>query len=166
MTDTTEPTSGAPAPGWWQASDGGWYPPTQQPGPGTPPPPYPTRPAVAASNGMATAAMVLGIIAVVLFWAFGLSTLIGIVAIVLGAVALKRANTLPGRTGRGQAIAGIVTGTIGALAGVLLLVGIVALGEEAEDRFREVGESLDEGVNTDPADGWCNEDRWLQDPDC
>jgi hypothetical protein len=25
--------------GWWQASDGRWYPPTQAPGPLPPPPP-------------------------------------------------------------------------------------------------------------------------------
>ena len=26
------PPPGGPAPGWWQASDGNWYPPEQQPG--------------------------------------------------------------------------------------------------------------------------------------
>jgi hypothetical protein len=31
-----------PAPGWWQASDGGWYPPTSRPGTTLPPPPDPT----------------------------------------------------------------------------------------------------------------------------
>lgn len=30
----------------------------------------------------------------------------------------------------------------------------------------DVGDLGDEGVNTDPSDGVCDQDRWLQDPDC
>src|SRR5437773_10456955 len=32
-------------PGWWQASDGKWYPPESRPGAVAPPPPQPTAPA-------------------------------------------------------------------------------------------------------------------------
>lgn len=165
MTDTTDEHS-APAPGWWQASDGNWYPPENQ---AAPPPPPGAYPQANPTNGMATASMVTGIIAAVLFWAFGLSAIIGIVAVVLGFVALSRSKQLPGQVGKGQAIAGIVTGLVGILAGILLLVGITALGNEAEDEFRRVGtelDSLDGGINTDPSNGWCDEDRYMQDPDC
>ncbi len=34
-----------PAPGWWLASDGQWYPPTSVPGPTPPPPAAPGQPA-------------------------------------------------------------------------------------------------------------------------
>lgn len=165
MTDTSTENN-APQPGWWQASDGNWYPP-QQGSPAAPPPPAGYAPP--ATNGLATGSMVTGIIALVMFWAFGLSVIIGIIAIVLGAVALSKANNLPNQVGRGQAIAGIVTGVLGALGGVFLLVGIAALGQEAEREFRQVGEQIEsdfDEINSDPSDGFCNEDRFMQDPDC
>lgn len=168
MTDTTESNHGdtAPGPGWWKASDGNWYPPEQHASAAPPPPGAYGSAMPPASNGLATAAMVTGIVSVVLFWAFGLSALVGIVAVVLGIVALNKSKTLPNNAGKGQAIAGIVTGGVGILAGGLLIVGIAALGSEAENQFREVGESLEGGVNTDPSDGRCNMDRYMQDPDC
>ena len=160
----------SPGPGYWLASDGNWYPPEQRPSVAPPPAPvYAVQPAP-ASNGLATASMVLGIIAVVLFWSFGFSALIGIVAVVLGAVGVSKSSSLPNRAGRGQAIAGIITGGLGIVAGIFMVAGIAALGQEAEGRFERVGEEIEsgdfEGVNSDPSDGFCNEDRWLQDPDC
>lgn len=167
MTDTTGTNrDNAPAPGWWKASDGNWYPPQGQ---APPPPPGAHNQPQNPTNGLAIASMVTGIIAAVLFWAFGLSAIIGIVAVVLGFVGLSKSKNLPGRVGRGQAITGIVTGIVGIVAAFFILVGIAALGSSAEDQFRQVGtelESIDGGVNSDPANGWCNEDRYYQDPDC
>jgi len=168
MSDPTGISDDAPGPGWWKASDGRWYPP--QSSPAAPPPPSGMAYAVpVASNGLATGSMVTGIVSAVLFWAFGLSAIIGLVAVVLGFVALSKSKQLPNRVGRGQAIAGIATGIVGIGGGVLLVASITLLGQEAEDQFREVGTELgdyDDGVNTDPANGWCDEDRFLQDPDC
>lgn len=42
--DSSGTTDGQPGPGWWQASDGNWYPPESAPG-ATPPPTPPTPPA-------------------------------------------------------------------------------------------------------------------------
>src|SRR6266550_2914960 len=73
------------------------------------PPPPPT--AAPASNGVATAGMVLGILGVVLFWLPVVGFAMAIVAVVLGGVGLSRANM--GGGGRGQAIAGLVLGVVG-----------------------------------------------------
>lgn len=53
-------TSNAPqGPGWWQASDGNWYPPQKQPGYAPPPPPGYAAPA-GQTVGNATAASTVG----------------------------------------------------------------------------------------------------------
>lgn len=88
--------------------------------------------------------------------------LTGIPAIVLGVKARKQIAGSGGRLeGDGTALAGIITGAIGSLfstIGILAVVVITFLGAAATDEFIE--------INTDPADGICNEERWLQDPDC
>lgn len=146
-----------PGPGWWLASDGKYYPPEQAPGPQTPPPPaftaYSTygAPAVqATTNGLAIASLVLGIL-----WLYWIGS---ILALVFGYVAKGQIDRAAGRqSGRGLAIAGIVLGWIG--VAVLVLVVVVAIA------FRDNVSDLDE-INSDPSDGVCNEDRFLQDPDC
>ena len=106
---------------------------------------------------MAIAAMVVGILSLVTFWLCGLGAVLGLVAVVLGAVALSKANKTPARTGRGQAIAGIATGAVALVITLAFLALIVFAGESTPD-FEE--------INSDPADGFCDSDRFLQDPDC
>lgn len=169
-----------PAPGWWLASDGNWYPPQQQPQQQPPPPTYAPpnqgyQPPGQAyppqqgqwypnqappSNGLAIAALILGILSIVLCWAFGLGILLGIAGVVLGALGLSKSNELPGQAGRGQAIAGLITGAIGALLSIVLIAGIIALGNAVSDELDDLE------INTDPSDGVCDPDRFLQDPDC
>ena len=50
---------GAPPPGWWQASDGNWYPPTLHPGqpPGYGAPPVPPR-----GSGARTGLIIAGVL--------------------------------------------------------------------------------------------------------
>ena len=98
--------------------------PFQQPAVGVPPSPewsFGPPPA----NGLATAAMVVGIIAILPALTIVFAVLAvwpGVLAIVLGAIGLSRANRQPARPGRGQAIAGIV---LGGLTVVALIVEIV-----------------------------------------
>lgn len=195
-----------PAPGYWKASDGNWYPPqpptaapppppppptgfsgyasapttqpgapTTQPGapttepgaPPTPPPmgygannPYGVYGAPPKSNGQATAALVLGIISIVLFWTFGFGIILGILAIVFGVLGRGRAReiTAAGQSDgqSGRATAGLVTGVLGVVGGALFIVLLVAAADDLEW----------DQINTDPPDGECNPDRFLQDPDC
>ncbi len=158
-----------PAPGWWLASDGNWYPPESAPAPAPPPPgPVPSSgPQGTGPNGTATAALVTGILAVLLCWTFLGGLLLGGTGIVLGVIGLKKARGLVGETGSGLATAGIVLGGTGCALSLVIgsIVMIAFLGAEAETEFREVGEQI-EGINTDPVDGFCDVERYMQDPDC
>ncbi|WP_436792947.1 DUF4190 domain-containing protein [Actinospongicola halichondriae] len=163
-------TDQPPSPGHWKASDGNWYPPEQAspPPPPAPPPPamyaqgggVPGQPQVygapRASNGFATAALVLGILSILLFWTFGFGVIAGILAIVFGIVGRSRAKQMAVDSRAGQATAGIVTGVLGVLAGLAFIALIVIAVDEID---------FDE-INSDPPDGVCDPDRFIQDPDC
>ena len=100
-------------PGWWQATDGKWYPP--QPPPVYVPVPQPT------TNGYAIASLVLGIV-----WLYGITS---ILALVFGYRARREIDEAQGwQTGKGLATAGIILGWIG-VAGlaVVILIVLVAI---------------------------------------
>lgn len=126
------------------------------PPPGYPMPGQPGNPQWAPSpspsaSGMAIAGLVLGVVGILTCWLCGLGAVLGVIGVVLAAVALSRSNRLPGRPDRGLAIAGVVTNVLAIIAGVVIVAVLIASAEP---------------INSDPADGYCNEDRWLQDPDC
>ncbi len=97
------------APGWWQASDGKWYPPRQPSG--APPQGYGyyAGPSQRPMSGKAVASLVLGILSIVFCY---LGFIPGVVAIVLGVMA-KRDIDRTGLEGRGLAQAGFVCGIVG-----------------------------------------------------
>ncbi len=109
----------------------------------------------APTNGMATASLVLGILSILTFWAFGLGVLLGILAIIFGVLGGNRAKELPGTPHAGRAKAGLITGILGTIGGVLFVIVVFAF----------VGDVLDE-IDTDAPDGICDPDRFIQDPDC
>ncbi|MET9955691.1 DUF4190 domain-containing protein [Streptomyces sp. NPDC006339] len=76
------------------------------------------------ANGMGTAAMVLGIIAVAGFCFYGLGAVLGILALIFGIIGLKKANRGEA-TNRGMAIAGIVLGAVGTLVSAAFLGFII-----------------------------------------
>ncbi|HWT40031.1 MAG TPA: DUF4190 domain-containing protein [Dongiaceae bacterium] len=74
------------------------------------------------SNGLGIAALVVGIVAIISGWVPFWSVLVGAAAVVLGILGLKKAQ------GKGMSIAGIITGAIGLLWGLLItILFIVAL---------------------------------------
>ncbi|MEU3249545.1 DUF4190 domain-containing protein [Streptomyces sp. NPDC006997] len=104
------------------------------PGPGAP---YPTGPGYSArypgypgwpgmppvlSNGMGTAGLVLGIVASVLFCLWPLAFILGLLAVVFGAIGRKKAARGEADNG-GQALAGIICGAVG----MVLAVGLGAV---------------------------------------
>jgi hypothetical protein len=121
------------------------YPPASGPGSaqpgGYPAPPYPAgygQPVYgqlaygqpygvgypAPRNGLGTAGLVLGIIAVVLSWTVWVGITLAILAIIFGSVGLGRAKRGEA-TNRGSAIAGLVLGIVAiALLVLLVIVGI------------------------------------------
>ena len=142
------PPPAPPAPGWWQASDGNWYPPEAKPG--VPmqygPPGYGAPPAYGATtpygytpyqpsrgtNGFAIASMVLGIV-----WIYWIGS---VLAIIFGFIAygqIKERN----QSGKGMATAGLILGFLG--LGILVLAIIaVALGSSSTVKFSSVGSSI------------------------
>lgn len=101
---------------------------------GDPPPPYGqpygqqphgTGPQGPPRNGLGTAALVLGIVGILTSWLF-VGGLLGIVAIVLGAIGRGRAKRGQATNG-GVALAGILTGVLAVLVAALVVVGAVAL---------------------------------------
>lgn len=98
-----------------------------------PPPPaydtgtgYPGQggPMGAPKNGFGVAALVLGILALVLCWSAVGGIVLGALAIVFAILGMRRASQQIA-TNRGMAIAGLVTGIVGLIIGVLfaILVG-------------------------------------------
>jgi Domain of unknown function (DUF4190) len=95
---------------------GGWGPP---PAPAYGYPGYPGYPP-SLPAGMATAALVLGIVALVLCWTGFGGILLGLLAVVFGTIAVLRARRGQGG-GQGRAIAGLVTGGLGLVLGAVFL---------------------------------------------
>ena len=110
------------------------------------------------TNGQAVAALVLGIIGLLLSllcWPLGI--LLCIAAIVLGFLGRSRAETMAGN-GAGLALGGIITGIVGILAGIVAAILFFVV---VNDATTDLGD-----INSDPSDGECDMDRFLQDPDC
>jgi hypothetical protein len=72
---------------------------------------------------MGTAALVLGILAVVFCWAYWVGVVLGVLAIVFGGVGLARAKSGIA-TNRSAALAGLILGIVG-IAAFFLLVALV-----------------------------------------
>ncbi|MDO4909731.1 MAG: DUF4190 domain-containing protein [Corynebacterium sp.] len=74
-------------------------------------------------NGKALAALILGILSILLCWTGPVGLIIGIVGIVLSVLGLKAvANSDPRTARRGMAIAGVILSVIGILLGILFTV--------------------------------------------
>jgi hypothetical protein len=145
------------------------YQPTQ-PGSFQPPAaPYGAPPAGSSqSNGLAITSLVLGIVGLVTFWACGGGALLGVGAVVLGILGLNKAKEM-NDNGKGLAIGGIVTGGLAILAGVMIFLFWFVLADDIstdlENDLQQLEEDFGE-INSDPSDGVCDEDRFIQDPDC
>lgn len=73
-------------------------------------------------NGFAIASMVLGILALVTYYG---AFVFGVLAIVFGAIALKRIRNNPDQKGKGMAIAGLICGIV-ALTAMLIVFTLVS----------------------------------------
>jgi len=107
---------------------------------------------------MGTAALVIGVVAlvlVVLILFAPLGALLGLVALVLGIVGLIRANRGQADN-RGQAVAGLVTGALALVVGLFLAASIGAFFATNVNDFRQFGRCLD-GARGDQAREACAE---------
>lgn len=95
--------------------------------------------AATGANGMATAGMILGIAVIPLILLANLTLVAGVLvwiasplAIVFSSLGLRRANARAGTPGKGQAIAGLVLGILGA---VLLIIGLILVASEPSSYY-------------------------------
>jgi hypothetical protein len=94
--------------------------------------------------------LVLGILGMASFWMLGIGGLLGLLAVLFGYLALAAPAPIAERH-RALSIGGVITGALAAgLALALVVFGVVD-----DDR-------LDDGI----ADGECDVEQLLQDPDC
>ena len=99
--------------------------------------PSPTARSSSATNSAATAAMVLGIVAVTLAWmpfVVVIGALAAVAALAFGVVGMRRAGSAD--VGRGRAVVGVATGTAGLLAaivGVMLTLVVIDVYEAYVD---------------------------------
>jgi hypothetical protein len=123
---------------------GGYYPPQGQAG-------YYQQPQKRGS-GMAIAALILGIIALLSCWTIVGGILFGLIAIVLGFVASRRAKR--GEAGgRGMAITGIVLGLLGLVLSVVIVAVIGAFWNSAS--FSDYRECLNDAGSDQQAIADC-----------
>jgi len=88
------------------------------------PPPLVAPPSARPGNGLAVAALVLGVaslVAALSFVLFPLALPAGLLAVILGGIAVSRGRTR-GATSQGQAIAGIVCGVLALIVAIVFAV--------------------------------------------
>ena len=113
--------------------------------PASPPvtPQPPVAPTAERGKGLAIASLVLGILAM-LSGIFLIGGLFGIIAIILGAVALSK------KVGKGMSIAGIITGALGILgtigAVVIVTLAVPSMQESSRDTQRKNDVSRISGI--------------------
>ncbi|MFB9736233.1 hypothetical protein ACFQE4_23520 [Streptomyces thermocoprophilus] len=78
-------------------------------------------------NGMGTTGLVIGIVSAGIFCLWPLSIILGILAVIFGAVGRSRANQGVATNG-GQALAGMICGAAGLVLGVGILVLLITVG--------------------------------------
>jgi hypothetical protein len=116
---------------------------------------YPPR-ARPRNNGLGTAALVLGILGlvlVVLIFFAPLGAFLGLLAVAFGTVGLLRANR--GEADNpGQALAGLITGALALVIGLLLTIGIGTFFATNVNDFRRFGRCMHDAT-TQPAREAC-----------
>jgi hypothetical protein len=148
MTDTPSdppqyPTQPGPPPGQYPE---GQYPQGQYPQGQYPPGGYQAPPR--RRNGMGTAALVLGVVALVLVLLLIFSPLgafLGLLAVIFGIVGIVRANRREADN-RGQAVTGLVTGGFALVLGIFFTISVGVWFSTHVNDFNRFGQCLDDAT--------------------
>ena len=98
--------------------------------------------APAKSNGLGIAALVLGILSIPAAFFVGAGIVFGLLAIIFGIIGLRRVKARRADN-KGMAIAGLITGIIGALLSIVviaLLVFVTTTTEDCRNEFNSTGD--------------------------
>ena len=134
--------------------------PADQPGGYGPPPGRPGgygSPAAAKRNGFGVAALVLGILALLLSWTVVGGVLLGIAAIVFGVLGRGRAKRGEADNG-GLALAGLVLGVLGLLAAAALVIAGAAFFSQNSGSFGDLTSCLEQAQGDATAEAQCQSD--------
>ena len=151
--DPAQPTPPVPPYGQQYPAPGQAYPQQnpQQPYPGQP---YPGQPASlqygaptgpSKTNALAITALVVGVVGLMLCWVPFLGLIIGIAALVLGFIGMKKSTELGGK---GLAIGGIATGGLTLLIGLIVTVATIFFVNAVDDNIDDWDE-LNERIQED-----------------
>ena len=103
-------------------------------------------PPAGAGNGMAVAALVLGIVGCVLCWVPVLGLILGVLGIVFGALGRKRAQREPGAGKGTMALSGLILGIIATVLSVLLLFVLSSAINRAGHELRDLTHCLNDAT--------------------
>jgi hypothetical protein len=119
----------------------GYGPQYQGPPAYGPPPPWMSQYPPPSGSGKAVAALVLGIVSVLLFWLSVFDVIPVLLAIILGSVAISDAK----RTGRGRSMAmwGIVLAVVGAVAAIAITVWVYPKVKDCLDSYDQNSSEFD-----------------------
>ncbi|WP_063741935.1 DUF4190 domain-containing protein [Streptomyces yerevanensis] len=120
-----------------------YYPAAPGAGPGYGWPGMPMAP----SNGMGTTGMVLGIISAVGFCLWPVAIILGVLAVIFGAIGRGKARRGEA-TNAGQALAGIICGAVGIVLGVAMFVLVIIAPGLLDDSETDYSNTGDDGFNT------------------
>jgi hypothetical protein len=88
---------------------------------------------------LAVAALVVGIVGLVLFWTVWGGVILGVLGVVFGAVGLSRANR--GAPNKGMAVAGLILGGLALVGSILFLVTVVSV-VNSDAKFDQVEQCI------------------------
>ena len=120
-------------------------PPAPTPGSAPPPPPQPTR----RRNGVGTAALVVGIVSLVLAVLIIFAALaipLGIIAAILGGIGMSRASKGEADN-RGHALTGLITGLLAIVVAFVIGISFIALISEHQSDLRKFGTCMNDTDN-------------------
>lgn len=142
---TGRPYPGQPSPG----QQGQQYPGPQYPGPQGQGAPYGWQAggAPARRNGLGTAALILGVLAVLTSWTVLFGLALGVTAVILGAVGRRRSRRGEADNG-GVALAGLITGLVGALLSTALLAFGIAFYLGHTDSFSRYADCMQQATTS------------------
>jgi hypothetical protein len=135
------PTQPGPPPGQYTEQPQGQYPA----------PPQGQYPTARRRNGMGTAALVLGVVGLVLVLLLLFSPIgafLGLLAVLFGILGIIRVNRGEADN-RGQAVAGLVTGGIALLVGVFFTISIGVWFSTHVNDFNRFGQCIEDAAGPD-----------------
>jgi hypothetical protein len=101
------------------------------------------------NNGLAVAALVLGILGVVFACCDGIGAIFGILSLIFGIISMKQLKKSSGvEKGQGMALAGIIMGSISIIIGAIFIAYLIANRGQIADMLQQFMQSYQSSLNS------------------